>query len=69
MDEQGTWDHDHVLVVTEGIDPNQQCKLQLSFPKGDVLLSDNGGRCTQVYCGAHGQLDRVKLSKVRTNSK
>ncbi len=65
LEKEGAWEHDHVSIVAEALEANQQCKLQLFFPKGHVLLKDEGGRCTQVYCGAHGQLDGVKLPKSR----
>ena len=65
LDKPGEWKGDRILVVADGLDPNQSCKLEASFPPGRIHLSDEGQRCAQVYCGTRGKLDGVVLSKRR----
>ena len=63
LNKQGEWQGDHVLVAADGLDENEPCKLEASFPKGRILLKDPGQRCAQVYCGSRGKLDGVSLPK------
>lgn len=63
IDKPGEWHGDRVLITAEGLDQNQPCKLEASFPKGHVLLKDDGLRCAPVYCGTRGKLDGVSLPK------
>jgi len=63
IDKAGEWHGDRVLVIADGIDPNQPCKLEASFTNGHILLKDDGLRCAPVYCGTRGKLDGVSLPK------
>ena len=65
LDKQGEWQGDRLLVIADGLDPNQSCKLEASFAPGRIHLSDEGQRCAQVYCGTRGKLDGVVMSKTR----
>ena len=65
LDKEGEWRGDHLLVVADGLNENEPCKLEVFFSKGQALLKDPGGRCARVYCGSRGKLDDVSLPKRR----
>ena len=65
LDKAGEWRSDHILMVADGLNENEPCKLEAYFPKGRILLKDEGQRCAQVYCGTRGKLDAVILIKRR----
>jgi hypothetical protein len=64
LNKPGAWDNDHVLVTADGLNQNEPCRLEAYFPKGGILLKDEGQRCAQVYCGTRGKLDAVSLVKL-----
>jgi hypothetical protein len=66
LDREGEWHGDHVLIVADGLNENEPCKLEAYFPEGRILLKDEGQRCAQVYCGTRGKLDAVSLIKKRS---
>ena len=65
LDQQGEWAGDHVLIVAEGIEQSQACRLQAFFSGGQITLKDDGQRCAQVFCGTRGKLDAVRLPRRR----
>ena len=65
MDKPGEWKGERLVVLADGLDPNQSCKLEARFQPGRIQLTDEGQRCAQVYCGTRGKLDGVVLSKSR----
>jgi hypothetical protein len=69
LEHEGEWLGDHLLVTAEGLRENEFCKLEAYFPKGRILLKDQGQRCAQVYCGTRGKLDGVTLPKRRSLQK
>ena len=69
LNQDGQWREDHVAIVADGLDANRQCKLNLFFENGRVVLKDEGLECAPVYCGARGKLDNVSLPKFSPNRK
>jgi hypothetical protein len=65
LDREGDWQSDHVLIVADGLDPNQACRLQVFFSNGKITLKDEGQRCAPVYCGTRGKLDATELRRRR----
>jgi hypothetical protein len=63
MNKDAKWSEDHLAIVAEGLDANRQCRLNLFFENGHVLLKDEGLQCAPVYCGTRGTLDKVDLPK------
>ncbi|MGA3028607.1 MAG: hypothetical protein ABSF98_28005 [Bryobacteraceae bacterium] len=63
LDKTGEWLHDHVVVRAGGINPGEQCELKAMFQGGGVQLSDEGQRCSRVYCGTRGTFDGVSLPR------
>lgn len=69
LNKDAKWSGDHLAIVAEGLDENRQCKLNLFFQNGHVLLKDEGLQCAPVYCGTRGKLDNVDLPKFVPNRK
>jgi hypothetical protein len=69
LNQDGEWREDHVAIVADGLDANRQCKLNLFFENGRVVLKDEGLQCAPVYCGARGKLDNVSLPKFSPDRK
>jgi hypothetical protein len=69
LNKAGKWDTDHVLLTADGLNEIEPCKLEAYFPKGGILLKDEGQRCARVYCGTRGKLDAVSLTKKRSADK
>jgi len=67
LEKEGDWKSDHVLIVTDGLNENEPCKLEASFANGHVTLKDEGQRCAQLYCGTRGKLDAVTLPRKNTH--
>ena len=65
LDKDASWESDRLVVMAEGLEPNQPCRLEAYFTPGRIRLSDEGQRCAQVYCGTRGKLDGVVFSKTR----
>ena len=51
----GCWQTDLIEITAQGLEADQPCKLEASFPKGAILLKDVGLRCAPVYCGTRGK--------------
>jgi hypothetical protein len=69
LNNDGKWSEDHVAVLAEGLDANRQCRLNLFFENGRVLLKDEGLQCAPVYCGTRGKIDGVNLPRFDPNRK
>jgi hypothetical protein len=69
LNHDGRWSEDHVSIVTEGLDANQPCRLDLFFENHHVVFKDQGLRCAPVYCGTRGKLDDTSLPKLSPNRK
>lgn len=69
LNQDGEWREDHVAIVADGLDANRQCRLNLFFKNGRVLLKDEGLECAPVYCGTRGTLDNVNLPRFRQHRK
>jgi hypothetical protein len=65
LNKDGKWFQDHVAILTEGLDGNRPCRLNLFFENDRVVLKDDGFQCAPVYCGARGKLDKASLPKFR----
>lgn len=63
LDKEGEWKDGYLLVVADGLSPNEACQLEGSFSQGRIRLTDEAGRCARVYCGTRGKLDGVVLRK------
>jgi hypothetical protein len=63
LNKDGNWMEDHIAIVTDGLDANHPCKLNLFFESRQVLLKDDGLQCAPVYCGTRGKLDNTRLPK------
>jgi hypothetical protein len=64
---EGEWHGDHLIIVADGLTENEPCRLEAGFPKGRIVLKDEGQRCARVYCGTRGKLDAVSLPKRPTH--
>jgi hypothetical protein len=69
LNKEGQWTGDHVAMVTDGLDTNRPCRLNLFFENRDVLLKDDGFQCAPVYCGTRGKLDDASLPKFSPDRK
>lgn len=69
LNKDAKWSGDHLAIIAEGLDENRQCRLNLFFENGHVLLKDEGFECAPVYCGTRGKLDNVELPKYVPNHK
>lgn len=65
LDQEASWQGDRLLVIADGVNPNQACKLEARFSPRRIRLTDEGQHCAQVYCGTRGKLDGVVLLKTR----
>ncbi len=69
LNKEGKWSQDHVAIVTEGLDANRPCRLNLFFENDRVLVKDDAFQCAQVYCGTRGKLDNASLPKFSSGRK
>ena len=56
--------HGQLMLNAEGIDAADPCELDFAVSSSGLTLSDPGGRCRTVYCGAGGTFDGARFRKL-----